>query len=759
MKKRILIIDDDLNLGKTLADILSVKGYLPFCVGTGKKALEKIEKEMVPVALIDIRLDGMSGLDVMKQIKECSPATECIVITGHGSQALAIEAMNLGAYSYVLKPYSMDLLLLTLERAIEKQKTREALRESQEKYKALYDNAPLSYQSLDDDGCFIDVNPMWLKTLGYAREEIIGKNFGSFLHPDWKPHFVKNFPAFKERGYVNDAQFKIQHKDGHYLDISFEGCIGYHPNGIFKQTYCVFKDITENKQAEAALRESEERFRDISHSMADWIWETDKNGKYTFLSQSGNNFLGYSLEELIGKTLFEVIPREEGTAVRDLYLENTSKSKPIHDIESWHIAKDGTKVCLLTNGVPIRDANGALQGYRGVNKDITSQKKLEQELLQSQKMEAIGTLAGGIAHDFNNILSGILGYSQIIKQQVAAESSVGKDIREVLRAGKRAVDLVKQILTLSRKTDTEKQPLQPHLIVKEALKMLRSILPTTIHIEQNIDPECGLVLANSTHIHQITVNLCTNALHAMEDEKGTLIVNLQRKEVRSSEIDVGGVSSGPFVVLTISDTGCGMDEETISRIFEPYFTTKEAGRGTGLGLAVIHGIVQDNRGVIRVKSTPGEGSSFAVYLPVFKKENFTGHDSDKKTIPLGGTEHILVVDDELLIVRATQRQLENVGYRVTASSDSKEALEKILSGPEQFDLLITDQTMPGMTGSELTLAVRKVKPDMPVILCTGHSDLVSKEKALAAGIDKYVTKPIAGNELFQVVRSVLDGLR
>jgi len=255
LQKRILIVDDNSSLRKSLSDILTEKGYRPLGVASGEEALRILKEEMFAIALIDFKLAGISGLDVMKRIKALSPATECILLTGHGSQEMAIEAINIGAYSYMLKPYSMDQLLLTIRRAIEKQQTEAILRNSEEKYKALYDNAPLSYQSLDEDGCFIDVNPTWLKLLGHDREEVIGKNFGTFLHPDWKPHFIKNFPAFKKRGYVHDVQFKIRHKDGHYLDISFEGCIGYHPNGSFKQTYCVFKDISDTKKAEKELLE------------------------------------------------------------------------------------------------------------------------------------------------------------------------------------------------------------------------------------------------------------------------------------------------------------------------------------------------------------------------------------------------------------------------------------------------------------------------------------------------------------------------
>lgn len=412
---------------------------------------------------------------------------------------------------------------------------------------------------------------------------------------------------------------------------------------------------------------------------------------------------------------------------------------------------------------PILDDNKTASRTVHIFQDITGQKRAEEErkqlqiqLLQAQKMEAIGTLAGGIAHDFNNILSAIMGFSELIKNEVTEDSAIGQDIAQVIVAGKRASDLVQQILTFSRKSVTEKQPLRMHLIVKEALKMLRASLPTTISIEQNIDPECEVILAAPTSIHQIVINLCTNALHAMSDEKGTLAVSLQQMELTSFETVDSLLPPGPFVVLSVRDTGCGMDTTTMDRIFDPYFTTKEQGKGTGLGLAVIHGIVQDAGGFIKVQSTLGKGSAFQVFLPVWQGQSATTvPDTEQSFSPKGGSEHILIVDDEPFLVRILQRQLENQGYRVTSTTDSRVALEKIIKHPEQFDLLITDQTMPCLTGVELALAAREVNPNLHVILCTGHSDLVSREKALRMGIEEYVLKPIVGNELFRAVGTVL----
>ncbi len=512
-------------------------------------------------------------------------------------------------------------------------------------------------------------------------------------------------------------------------------------------------EIINRKQAEQESLQAKMQWERSFNAITDIISIQDKNMKILRMNKAGINFFKLQQSEIIGRKCYDVF------ADRSELCVGCSELQMIHDgsNQSQIIVHENLGKTFHVSVSPILDAENNLEYIVHVAKDITDQKKLEEELFQAHKMEAIGTLAGGIAHDFNNILSAILGFSELAKQELPEGSRAGDDIDQVIKSSKRAADLVQHILTFSRKSDQHLEPVLPHLIIKEALKMLRSSLPTTINIVEDLDAECGEIMADPTSIHQIVVNLCTNSLHAMEKEKGVLSVSLQRKEISAEEITgEPDVSPGPFVVLEVKDTGQGMNQATIERIFDPYFTTKEVGKGTGLGLAVIHGIVQDSHGFIRVKSEPGQGTAFYVHLPVLQQEMSTKGETKTAELLPAGTERILVVDDESMIVNINKTVLENLGYKVTATTESVDALEKIRADPDQFDLVITDQTMPGLTGAELAQEILKITPDMPIILCTGYSSVLLEGDALAIGIKKYARKPLDRTTLAEIVRQVLD---
>jgi len=410
---------------------------------------------------------------------------------------------------------------------------------------------------------------------------------------------------------------------------------------------------------------------------------------------------------------------------------------------------------FLENIQPVFNRNKEFVGVQVLTFDITDRKRLETQLQQSQKMESIGTLAGGIAHDFNNILSPIMIHSEMAKMALPLDSPVQHNLKEIYKAGERARDMVKQILAFSRKEEGTRAEIKIIPVLKEVLKMLRSSTPTTIDIQQNLEAESDSVLADPTQINQILLNLGTNASHAMREKGGTLKVSLVQEDLDSeAAAPYTNLNPGSYLKLTVSDTGSGIDDETKQKIFEPYFTTKDPGEGTGMGLALVHGIVKSYGGDITVESEPGKGTTFNVYLPRVKADVSPVEEPLVK-LPKG-TERILFVDDEKSAIDAIQPMLKILGYKVTAQTSSIEALEAFRSNSQSFDLVITDMTMPNMTGKDLAKELMSIRADIPIILCTGFSEQIDEKRAKEIGISAYVMKPIAMRAMANAIREVFD---
>ncbi|MBN2122888.1 MAG: PAS domain S-box protein [Deltaproteobacteria bacterium] len=518
-------------------------------------------------------------------------------------------------------------------------------------------------------------------------------------------------------------------------------------------------EIREREETEKALGESEAKYRELVQNANSIILRMDVQGRVTFFNEFAQRFFGYTEQEILGRNVVGAIVPETETTGRDL-------AQMIRDIgvdperyetnENENIRKNGERVWVAWTNRAIRDEQGNIVEILCIGNDMSERKRLEAELRQSQKMEAIGTLAGGIAHDFNNILAAIIGYTELASLDLEDRDKAGHHLVQVHKATNRAKDLVKQILTFSRQTDQERRPTDIGLIVKEALKLLRATLPTTIDIRQEIEAQSGPVEADPTQIQQVVMNLCANAAHAMSDGGGILEVRLAKVVLERDFTALHPpLKPGHHLKLTVADTGMGMTEDLIHRIFEPYFTTKETGQGTGLGLAVVHGIVAGHGGAITVESRPGKGSSFHVFFPLLQID-FLPEAMEDRDLPTG-REHILFVDDERLLVDIGKQVLERLGYRVTATASSLEALNFFRESPDRFDLVITDMTMPQMTGDRLAVELMRIRPEIPIILCTGFSHLVSDEKVKRAGIREFVMKPIVIRDLANTVRKVLDG--
>ncbi len=487
------------------------------------------------------------------------------------------------------------------------------------------------------------------------------------------------------------------------------------------------------------------------------VWYLTDVETYGIVNKAMADFWGMQKENLEGKKLRDILSKEEARACITFNKEIFREKKQIRT-EQW--LKNGKEEphAFYVVRTPKLDNNGNIEYVVCTAHDITERKRMEKEkkklearLRQAQKMEAIGTLAGGIAHDFNNILFPILGYSEMLMNDAPDNSDLKRDLSMIFNGTKRARDLVKQILAFSRQREYDLKPIKVHLVVKETLKLIRSSIPATIDIMQNII-DCELVMADYTQIHQVAMNLLTNAYHAMEKKGGKLKVTLKEVDLRAD--DLKGMPPGTYVRLTVSDTGIGMDQSTIDRIFDPYFTTKKEGKGTGLGLAVVHGIIKSHGGHISVYSEPGKGSEFHVYLPVIKAQQKTKQieiQPIKKS-----NERILVVDDEKMVVEIQQKMLKRLGYDVTSCTSSVEALKAFQANPDNFDLIITDMTMPNMTGDQLAQKIMEIRTDIPIILCSGFSEKMSNEKAKSLGIKKFLMKPVLIKDLSITIRRALD---
>jgi nitrogen-specific signal transduction histidine kinase/ActR/RegA family two-component response regulator len=389
-----------------------------------------------------------------------------------------------------------------------------------------------------------------------------------------------------------------------------------------------------------------------------------------------------------------------------------------------------------------------------ITRDISEVKLIQAQLQQAQKMESIGSLAGGIAHDLNNILFPISGLSDILLDEMSPDDPAYENIEQIHKSAQRGSDLVKQILSFSRQSNPQKLPIRIQPILKEVLKLVRATIPMNIGTTSYIKPDCGMVFTDPTQVHQIAMNLITNAYHAVEETGGTINVELKDTELEKDDV----LKPGKYAHITVSDTGTGIDPALIDKIFDPYFTTKELGKGTGLGLSVVHGIVKEHGGDIRVYSEIGKGTAFHVYLPLLEDSRNRKTATVTRKHPTG-CESILLVDDEEPIIRLEQMMLERLGYQVTARTSSPDALDAFRANPSKFDLVISDRGMPNMTGDQLARELISIRPEIPIILCTGFSDENDERRARDLGVKGFLKKPVATGELAEMVRKVLDDFK
>ena len=616
----------------------------------------------------------------------------------------------------------------------------QALRESEAVYRSLAYNFPNGALFVFDENFrYLAAAGESLVKEGFSSEQIVNKEVKEVFPELWdtiRPHCEAALSGqksyyeveYRERLYSNEA-----------LPISVD-------HGSVKRALVVTNDITESRNFELALKESEAKYRSMMESLDEATYICSSDFRIEYMNPAMIRKVG---RDATGEICFKVIHGKEEQCpwcVHERIMNGES-------IKSELVAADGEEIDLVSHS-PIFHVNGTVSKLT-VYRDITEQKKMEIRIQQAQKMESIGTLAGGIAHDFNNILWGIMGFIEMSLIEVQEGSILEENLNQALSAGNRAKELVQQILSFSRMSEQEKQLIDIQIIAKEAIKLLRASIPTSIEMKQNIAKTKTTVFADPTQIHQVIMNLCTNAAHAIEKSEGVMEIILEPVDIATPQVLTNGeIAEGPYIKLSVSDTGIGMDPVTLNKIFDPYYTTKSQGTGTGLGLAVVHGIVSAHGGGINVHSEPGKGSIFEVYIPRIDTGIVA---ASEKTMPLSkGNEKILFVDDEEGLVNLVTRMLGHLGYEVVATKSSNEALDLFRKQPDQFDLVISDLTMPFMTGDKLAQEMMKIRPDIPVILCSGYSKKLSEEQAREIGIRRILMKPIVLKDLSKIVRQVLD---
>ena len=645
----------------------------------------------------------------------------------------------------------------------ERKRAEEELRESRKKLEDIISFLPDATAILDKDGRVLAWNRAMEEMTGVKAQEMLGKGDHEYSIPFYGERrpilidLVLNPQEEIEAKYTMRRRGDVICEGETYVPaLRGRGAYLYGRVSALRDANGNVVGAIESIRDITARRLAEEKYRAIFENAVMGICQISTDGRILSANPAYARIIGYeSPEELLhsvtdaARQVF-VHPEERSELLKTIHEYGT-----VQDREVQWFRKDGSIAWVTINGRSVKDGSGKVIHYEGAVRDITEHKSLEQQLHQAYKMEAIGTLAGGIAHDFNNILSAVIGYAEM----AARESDLGtvrRYLDEIYQAGIRAGDLVQQILTFSRQSEEKRYPLRIGPIIKEAMKLLRASIPTTIKIHQNIHSDQGHIMASPTHIHQILMNLCTNAAHAMGAGRGALSVRLAPVDIKSDDgLIHHGLIPGTHLKLTVSDTGCGIAPGIIDKIFDPFFTTKRPGEGTGMGLSVVHGIVKSSGGAITVQSEVGKGTEFDVYFPLLKEKGAVPQ-KEASTPIVGGEERILFVDDEEVLVELGKNMLSGLGYRVEGRTSSLEALELFRTEPERFDLVITDMTMPNMTGLELAQELMRIRPDIPVILCTGFSELVTAERAKSLGLKEFIMKPVVLRQLAGAVRRSFD---
>ncbi len=745
---KILIAEDNAFSRTLLKKTLTKAGYDVIAVENGPAAWEVLQQDEIPkLALIDWMMPGMSGVELCQKIREmdCAFPIYVILLTAKTAKEDVLEGFAAGADDFIKKPFDSGELLARIQ-------VGRRLIEQHALLHCLIDAIPDPIYFKDNRGLYLGCNKAHEAFVGKNEGDIISQTDSAFLAEEEAQaahmedlRVLASGEVMEEEGWVKGADGQeVYHSTlkTPYLE-SAAGSTGM---------IAISRDLTKRIEMEQEVK----RLAVAVEQSTESIMITDVDGVILYVNSAFETITGYTPDEVLDQTPDIFRSEKHDDEFYQTLLETISAgSKWAGHITSCK--KDGKLFDVEAIIYPIHDDSGKIINYVAISRDVTQEMAIEKQMRQTQKMNAIGELAGGVSHDFNNILTAILGYVALCMNTVEEDSKVHGYLKEVVKAGDRAAKLVRQILTFSRQEEQEFHSVALQPLIEDSLSMMKTAIKPNITLEIDVDEQCGSVLGDPTQIQQVMVNLCTNAVHALGKEEGSLHVVLKQVELLGKKHgeQVVDLDPGLYACLTVSDSGYGMSAETQERIFEPYYTTKKKGEGTGFGLSIVHGIVRKHRGHITVESELGEGTTFNIYLPLLIETEEEKKQAMDLSIP-EGFGHILFVDDDEAVLSMGREVLESFGYTVSTEANGMRALELFRQDTEGFDALVSDYSMPEMNGHELIGECLRLRPGLPAILCSGYMEKVEGENLSELGHTAFVPKPLDWRELSRIIQQEIN---
>jgi len=744
---KILIAEDNAFSRTLLKKTLTKAGYDVIAAENGDVAWEILQQDDPPkLALIDWMMPGLNGIELCQKIREIDSAIPIYVIllTAKTDKEDVLEGFSAGADDFIKKPFDRGELLARIQ-------VGRRLVEQQALLYCLIDSIPDPIYVKDSRGFYLGCNSAYARFIGTEPDEIFSRAASDVLPVEQaqQTHMedlrvLANGESFETEGWVTDSEGKqVYHNTVKipYLESAAgsTGMIG------------ISRDLTKRIEMEQEVK----RLAVAVEQSTESIMITNVDGVILYVNSAFETTSGYSSEEVLGQHP-DLLKSDKHDDAFFSKLWDTIAAGKTWEGEMTNRKKDGNLYVEEVVIYPIRNDSDEVMNYVSISRDITQEMEIEKHLRQQQKMNAIGELAGGVSHDFNNILTAILGYVALCMNSVDEESKTYGYLKEIVKAGDRATKLVRQILTFSRQEEQEFHSLELQHVIEDSVSMVQTTMKKSILVEKDIDAECGAILGDTTQLQQVMVNLCTNASHALggKEGSGTLSVSLKPVEIneqKSEELAVD-LDPGSYACVTVADTGCGMPPEVLERIFEPYFTTKKKGEGTGFGLSIVHGIVRKHRGIINAVSEEGVGTTFTMYFPLLLSESEQNKRDAKEISAQVGFGRILFVDDDETVLSMGREILESFGYSVVTGTNGRRALDTFEQNPSGYDVLVTDYSMPEMNGHELIRHVLKIRPDIPAILCSGYMEKIEGENLKELGHAAFLAKPLDWRELSRTIQ-------